>query len=122
MIAITFALPAESSGLVGLLREKKRASSDGGKIVYGKIDNHSIAILHTGVGRKSCERKIDNFLRVEQPRCLISSGFAGAGREDFQVGDLIVAENFSDRELVSKAQQILTDDNVRSAKLFTSAT
>jgi len=122
MIAISFALPAESSGLVGLLREKKRASSDGGKIVYGKIDNHSVAILHTGVGRKSCEPKIDNFLRLEQPRCLISSGFAGAGREDFQVGDLIVAENFSDRELVSKAQRILVGGNVRIAKLFTAAT
>jgi adenosylhomocysteine nucleosidase len=122
MIAITFALPAESSGLVALLREKKRASSSGRKIVYGKIENQSIAILHTGVGRKSCQLKIDNFLRTEQPRRLISSGFAGATREDFQVGDLIVAENFSDRELVSEAQQILTDDNVRSAKLFTSAT
>ncbi|PYL38699.1 MAG: hypothetical protein DMF34_06085, partial [Verrucomicrobia bacterium] len=83
MIAITFALSAESSGLVGLLREKKRASSSGGKIVYGKIENQSIAILHTGVGRKSCQLKIDNFLRTEELRRLISSGFAGAAREDF---------------------------------------
>ncbi len=122
MIAITFALPAESSGLVGLLLEKKRASSSGGKIIYGKIDNESLAIFHTGVGRKSCETKIDDFLRAEQPRCLISSGFAGAAREDFQVGDLIVAENLSDRELLSEAQRILADRNVRTAKLFTSAT
>jgi len=122
MIAITFALPAESSGLVGLLREKKRASSSGGKMIYGKIDNQSVAILHTGVGRKSCEPKIDNFLRAEQPRCLISSGFAGAVREDFQVGDLMVAENLSDRELLSAAQRILADGNVRTAKLFTSTT
>jgi nucleoside phosphorylase len=122
MIAITFALPAESSGLVGLLREKKRASASGGKIVYGKIDNHSIAILHTGVGRKSCEPKIGNFLRIEQPRCLISSGFAGAAREDFQVGDLIVAENRSDRKLLSESQRILAGGNVRIAKLFTAAT
>ena len=122
MIAITFALPAESSGLIGLLREKKRASSNSEKIIYGKIDNQPVAILHTGVGRKSCQPKIDNFLRAEQPRCLISSGFAGAAREDFQVGGLIVAENFSDRELLSEAQRILTDGNVRTAKLFTSAT
>ena len=122
MIAISFALTAESSGLVGLLREKKRPSADGGRIVYGRIDNHSIAILHTGVGRKSCEPNIDNFLRVEQPRCLISSGFAGAAREDFQVGDLIVAENFSDRELLSEAQRILAGGNVRIVKLFTAAT
>jgi adenosylhomocysteine nucleosidase len=122
MIAITFAVPAESSRLVGLLREKKRASSSGGKIVYGKIENQSVAILHTGVGRKSCQLKIDNFLRTEQPRRLISSGFAGATGGHFQVGDLIVAENFSDRELVSEAQQILMNGNVRTAKLFTSTT
>ena len=122
MIAITFALPAESSGLAGLLRGKNRPSSSGGKIIYGKIDNRSIAILHTGVGRKSCQLKIDNFLRTEQPRCLISAGFAGAAREDFQVGDLLVAENFSDRKLASEAQQILADGSVRTAKLFTSAT
>ncbi len=122
MIAITFALSAESSGLVGLLREKKRASSSNGKIVYGKIENKSVAILHTGVGRKSCQLKIDNFLRTEQPRRLISSGFAGAAREDFQVGDLIVAENFSDRESLSAAQRILANGNLRTAKLFTSTT
>jgi adenosylhomocysteine nucleosidase len=122
MIAITFALSAESSGLVGLLREKKRASSSNGKIVYGKIENQSVAILHTGVGRKSCQLKIDNFLRTEQPRRLISSGFAGAAREDFQVGDLIVAENFSDRESLSAAQRILANGNLRTAKLFTSTT
>jgi len=122
MIAITFALPAESSGLVGLLREKKYASSRDGKIIYGKIDNQFVAILHTGVGRKSCQLKIDNFLRAEHPRRLISSGFAGAARENFQIGDLIVAENLSDRELLSEAQRILADRNVRTAKLFTSAT
>ena len=122
MIAITFALPAESSGLVGLLREKKCASSSGGKITYGKIDNQSVAILQTGVGRKSCQLKIDDFLRAERPRALISSGFAGAAREDFQIGDLIVAENLSDRELLSQAQRILAHRNVQTAKLFTSAT
>lgn len=122
MIAITFALPTESSGLVGLLQKRKRASSSGGKIVYGKIDNQSVAILHTGVGRKSCQPKIDNFLRAEQPRRLISSGFAGATGKDFQVGDLIVAQNFSDSQLLSEAQRILAGGNVRTSKLFTSAT
>ena len=39
MIAITFALPAESSALISRLREKTRALRDGEKIVYGKIDH-----------------------------------------------------------------------------------
>ncbi|HXM74618.1 MAG TPA: hypothetical protein VN904_05035, partial [Chthoniobacterales bacterium] len=95
MIAITFALPAESSALISRLREKTRALCDGEKIIYGKIDNRSVAIFHTGVGRKSCEHKINNLLRGERPDFLISSGFAGSAREDLQVGNLILAENFS---------------------------
>lgn len=119
MIAVTFALPTESSGVIDLLRDRK---SDEARIIRGKIDNKEVAIFHTGVGRKSCETKIDSFLRAEQPRILISSGFSGAAREDLQVGDLVLGENFSDRQLLSEAQRILTVTNVRVAKLFTAPT
>ena len=50
MIAVSFALPTESSDLVGLLRDRK---SDEEEIIRGKIDNKEVAIFHTGVGRKS---------------------------------------------------------------------
>jgi nucleoside phosphorylase len=53
---------------------------------------------------------------------LISSGFAGGAREDLQVGDLILSENFSDRQLLLQAQRILTEHKTHTAKLFTSAT
>lgn len=119
MIAVSFALPTESSGLVGFLRDRTSNEAD---IIRGKIDNKEVAIFHTGVGRKSCEAKIDNFLRAEQPRILISSGFAGAIRHDLQVADLILAENFSDPELLLEAQRILAVANVRVAKLFTAPT
>jgi nucleoside phosphorylase len=78
--------------------------------------------LHTGVGRESCHLTIDKFLRAEQPRCLISSGFAGAAREGLQIGDLLLAENFSDRPLLFEAQRILTSSHVRVGKLFTAST
>jgi len=120
-IVITFALPAESSALISRLREKTRALCEGEKILYGKIDNESVAIFHTGVGRKSCERKIDKLLGHERPDFLISSGFAGSAREDLQVGDLILAENFSDSELLSTARQLLAARNPRVIKLFSSA-
>src|SRR5712692_1350874 len=120
MIVVTFALPAESSALISRLREKNRAHCDGEKIIHGKIDNQSVAIFHTGVGRKSCEHKIDNLLRDERPEFLICSGFAGSAREDLQVGDLILAENFSDSELLSTARQLLAARNPRVIKLFSS--
>jgi nucleoside phosphorylase len=122
MIAVSFALPAESSGFAARLREKQSATCGDMKVIHGKVANQSVAMLHTGVGRKSCESKIDNFLRAQQPRILISSGFAGGAREDLQVGDLILSENFSDRQLLLQAQRILTEHKTHTAKLFTSAT
>lgn len=122
MIAVTFALPAESSDFVARLRDKETERSAVTDIIRGKIDNHSVAVLHTGVGRKSCEAKIDNFLQAEQPTFLIGAGFAGAVREHLQAGDLILAENFSDRQWLSEAQQILSHAKVRTAKLYTSPT
>ena len=122
MIAITFALPTESSALVGRLREASRVSSHGEKIVQGKIDKRSVAIFHTGVGPKSCAGKIDNFFRNERPEFLLSSGFAGSAREDLQVGDIILAENFSDRHLLLAAQKLLRLTDSHVVNLFTSST
>jgi adenosylhomocysteine nucleosidase len=101
MIAITFALPAESSGIVGLLRERR----DENRIVYGKLASRDVAIFHTGVGRTACGRSMEQFLNTIRPTVLISSGFAGGVSEDLQVGDLVVAENFSDRNLAARLME-----------------
>ena len=122
MIAITFALLAESSGFVALVRDKRRAVTGDTEIIYGEINQRPVAIFHTGIGRKACQANIDNFLRVEHPDIWISSGFAGGVGEDLRVGDLFLAENFSDGELLSAAQRLLAVRNVRTAKLFTSTT
>jgi adenosylhomocysteine nucleosidase len=109
MIAITFALRAESTQLAAQLREKK-------------INDRRIVIWHTGVGQKHCLLRMNQLLEAKRPDFLISSGFAGGVREDLKVGDLILAENFSDRQLLAKAEQILAGGKVRAVKIFTSAT
>jgi nucleoside phosphorylase len=119
MIAITFALPAESSRLIARAGSKRRASGDTG-IIYGDVNGRSVAIFHTGVGHKICQKNIGDFLRVERPEFLISSGFAGGVRNDLHVGDLFLAENFSNRELLSAARRILTKHRVHTGNLFTS--
>jgi nucleoside phosphorylase len=80
MIAVTFALPAESSEFVRLRR--------------------TVAVLHTGVGKRAVDRTLLPFLKNHAPDLLISAGFAGAVTDSFQVGDVFVAENFSDPSLV----------------------
>ena len=80
MIAVTFALPAESSEFARLFRKDERVS-----------------IIHTGVGRKAAAQRVGAALAGrERPRLLISAGFAGGLSDALRVGDLLLAENFSD--------------------------
>jgi adenosylhomocysteine nucleosidase len=109
MIAITFALRAESAHLAAQLRKQQ-------------IGHRQVMIWHTGVGQKHCRFRMNQFLEAERPDFLISSGFAGGVREDLRVGDLILAENFSDRQLLAEAQQILDGSKVQTVRMFTSAT
>jgi nucleoside phosphorylase len=99
MIAVTFALPAESSGFVRRLSNKSRSARNGIETVRGKIDDREVAVLHTGVGEKACRHRLANLLQDQQFDCLISSGFAGALNDELRVGDLLLAKNFSVIEL-----------------------
>jgi adenosylhomocysteine nucleosidase len=122
MIAITFALPTESSAFLRRVGKKTTKSHHGVTTICGRIKNKEIVILHTGVGEKICRYRLENLLQETGFTFLISSGFAGAVREDLRVGDLILAENFSNPELLSVAQRILNNRIVHTAKLFTSKT
>jgi nucleoside phosphorylase len=99
MIAVTFALPAESSEFLRRLRNKSRADRSGVRIIRGNIDDREIEILHTGVGEKVCRERLGKFLQDQQFDLLISAGFAGALNEELQVGDLFLAKNFSTFDL-----------------------
>ncbi|HEY2799491.1 MAG TPA: hypothetical protein VGI85_02780 [Chthoniobacterales bacterium] len=91
MIGITFALPSESRDFRRLVR----------------AHNHQLAILHTGVGEKICRARIGTFLDSHQLEFLISSGFAGAVEPSLGVGDLVLAQNFSDPQLLERACEML---------------
>jgi nucleoside phosphorylase len=84
MIAVTFALRAESSDF---LRQHRDA-----------------AVLHTGVGQRAVDRTLEAFIEASAPELLISSGFAGALGSELNVGDVLVAENFSDGALLECAR------------------
>jgi len=105
MIAITFALPTESQEFLRSLSNKSRGDRDGILTICGKVDDRAIEVLHTGVGEKVCRQRVGKFLsatgrirRGEHDQhfdYLISAGFAGALNDQLQVGDLLLAENFS---------------------------
>jgi adenosylhomocysteine nucleosidase len=99
MIAVTFALPAESSEFLRRLGNRSRVHGNGISIVRGTIGDRTIEVLHTGVGEKICRERIANFLQDQQFDLLISAGFAGALNNELQINDLLVAKNFSTVDL-----------------------
>ncbi len=99
MIAVTFALPSESSEFLRRLGNESRATRNGISIVRGTIGHRSIEIIHTGVGENVCSERIGKFLENQQFDFLISAGFAGSLNHELQVNDLLVAKNFSTVDL-----------------------
>jgi nucleoside phosphorylase len=98
-IAVTFALPAESSEFLRRLGNKSRAKRNGISVVRGTIGHRSIEVIHTGAGERICRRRIGKFLENQQFDFLISAGFAGSLNHELQVNDLLVATNFSTVDL-----------------------
>jgi nucleoside phosphorylase len=99
VIAVTFALPSESSEFLRRLGNKSRANRNGISIVRGTIGHRSIEVIHTGVGESVCRKRIGKFLENQQFDFLISAGFAGSLNHELQVNDLLVAKNFSTVDL-----------------------
>ena len=99
MIAITFALPAESSEFLRRLGNKSRADQNGIRTIRGTLDDREIGVLHTGVGEKVCRERVGKFLQDQEFEFLMSAGFAGALNDELRVGDLLLARNFSTLDL-----------------------
>jgi len=119
MIAITFALPAESSDFLNLLKEPERNSRDGVETIRGRLHGKAVTLLHTGVGEKVCRGRMDLLFRRERFQYLVSAGFAGALEKELRVGDLVLAENFSSPELRQSPALDLPEDRVFLGKLLT---
>ena len=112
MIAVTFALPAESSAFIRLLKGVKRD----GAVVRGNIQRPTpvaqrptlnVCVLHTGVGKITCAERVRDFLSSEKLELLIASGFCGGTNDELKPGDLVIAENASTPDLLQKAREIL---------------
>ena len=122
MIAITFALRAESADFRRLLTGRRDIVVNGVKAIHGHRHGKSLALLHTGVGQEICERRIGPFLRAQPLSCLISAGFAGGLSNSLSVGELLIAENFSDRILLETTRGLLAKHHAQFGTLHTAPT
>ena len=119
MIAIAFALPAESSDFVRLLTEPVFYAREGVESIRGQIHGRSVVVSHTGAGEKSCRAHLENFLRQPQFKYLISAGFAGALDRELQIGNLLLSENFSSPELLGSPHLDCAESGIFVGKLAT---
>lgn len=121
MIAVTFALPAESKDLVASLQNRRRVPSQNGEVSCGEIGSQSVTIFHTGVGRRIAQERLTEFLGEQSFIVLISSGFAGGVSPELNAGELFLGENVSDSQLLALARQALAEMQPHTGKLFTSS-
>ena len=119
MIAITFALPAESSDFVALLEKPALNSREGVESVRGRLHGKSVAVIHTGVGRKACCERMDILLRRERFEYVISAGFAGALEKELRIGNVLVSENYSSPQLLRSPQLDLANEGIFLGRLLT---
>ncbi len=119
MIAVTFALPTESSAFMRLLRDPKKLIRNGVPIMRGDIGEVRVEILHIGVGAKICQSRLEGFFTGGDYQTLISAGFAGGTTDKIDIADLVLAENFSSPQLLSKARQLLPESFTHVGRLFT---
>jgi len=76
-------------------------------LAANRVATATVSRFHTGVGEKACRARIEPFLDTRPFDLLISSGFAGGADSSLGVGDLFLAENFSDPQLLARAQDLL---------------
>ena len=118
VIAVTFALPAESSEFLRRLGNRSRTDRNGISIDRGTIADRSIEVIHTGVGKNTCMERIGKFLENQQFDFLISAGFAGSLDHELQANDLLVAKNFLTLDL-KHAQSSLSKVSIHVANMLT---
>lgn len=120
MIAVTFALPAESKDFVARLANRAAVSRAGVETIRGEINGLPIAVVHTGVGGKACARAIEAFLKRDPVDYLVSAGLAGALDPELKLGDLMIAENYSSCELLQSPHLRLDETAIYLAPIVTS--
>jgi adenosylhomocysteine nucleosidase len=107
MIAVTFAVPQESKEFRHALRHAGGLGTEGPHFILGNLGPEEVLVAHTGIGPAAAEKTTAALLAYRRPRFLISTGFAGGLDPAPRVGDLIVAENFTDAQLRAKCRTLL---------------
>lgn len=115
MIALSFALPEESKGIVQRLAGATRSGPDALPVIAGRLGRHEVVVVHSGMGMASTTGRLATFLETHVPAAWIASGFGGGLAAELRVGEIVIAENFSDSEFL----EVLPSLGARTGALIT---
>ena len=90
MLAIIGALNEELSGLKKRMSVEKAVRRGGCSLRAGNYRGVPVILVQSGIGRERAERAVKVAAETYQITSLLSFGFAGALREDLDIGDIVV--------------------------------
>jgi adenosylhomocysteine nucleosidase len=107
MIGVTFALPEESGGFIHRLAHTSRLKGGALPVLLGSLAAFEITVIHTGTGLERTSEAMQEMLARPLPDLLVSTGFAGGLDPRLRVGDILVAENYTDPDVLSRYFDLL---------------
>jgi len=102
VIALSFALPEESKGIVRLVANARRSGSAALPVISGTLAGREVVIVHCGMGMNSASERVGHFLDAHAPSIWIAAGFAGALSQELRIADIVAVRNFSDAVLFAE--------------------
>ncbi|MEI8234969.1 MAG: hypothetical protein WCH57_09820 [Verrucomicrobiota bacterium] len=96
MIALVFALPQESRGVVAALRSPVWSGAAALPVVTGRLGDRGVLVLHTGVGEAAARRTLAHYWEMRETyggrwESLIAAGFAGGLDPSLPAGALVLS-------------------------------
>ncbi len=91
-IAILSALHEEMAPIRKLLADRRITKSGEGTYFTGVLSGRPVALVQTGMGIRASRGAADWIIRATAPRLILAIGFAGGLRDEFQTGDLVLAD------------------------------
>jgi adenosylhomocysteine nucleosidase len=101
MIAVSFALPEESKGVVRALEGARRSGPAALPVIAGRLGGKEVIVVHSGMGRDSASARVGACLEEHAPSHWIACGFGGGLDPELRVGEIVVVRNYSEPGLLA---------------------
>lgn len=97
-VVFVFAMNVESGGLVDLLRDAVTTRCPAFLEHAGYLNDQRLVIAESGVGGKAAARATEDVIAIHKPSWVVSTGFAGALREELRRGHILMADSVADEQ------------------------